>query len=186
MKSKKAGHPTLMMITIIFLVLASMSPITYANTEETNAGYLYVNGVAVEDFFDVYPGVTYSIKVCDLPPDIDSGHVLIRVSDESEWHEMSVIDGYSDPFDWTAPEAPEGTTYVVRFKDADLDPAHFFIAHGITKQVGHLFVIPEFPLGTGMSVLVMITSLAAFSILKSQNIFNIRKQPTSRAINEEK
>jgi len=159
-KARKAVLIGFMMFCSITLVFGSMTAVVYAGV----AGVLYVDGIAVVDQFDVYPGTTHSIHVCNLPSYMgDSGSVSIKVSDTDLWITVSVSGECTVPFDWTVPDAPYCTTYVVKYKDPDGTPPGAFNAQGTIGNTGHLHVVPELPLGTIGAIGAAIVSLVIFS-----------------------
>jgi len=157
----------LSLLALSVLCLASMISIAYAAPKDKGggpAGYLYVDGAAVNDKVDVYPGSVHSIQVRGLPAEINSGFVWIKVSDpESDWRKVSYSDGNTAPFGWTVPYAPESTTYVVQYKDWDGDPPWTYIAQGQIRETGHLHVVPEIALGAAGSLVIAIAALAVFA-----------------------
>lgn len=177
MKSTKRMQLILCIFTLICLHLPTMISTASTTSGVSTAGYLCVDGDLVEGFLEVYPGTTHSIQVCGLPPEIDSGAVLIKVSDpESDWQTVPVVDcggnKCTQPFDWTAPDVEEPTTYVVQYKDSDGNPSKTFVAEGTIKKRGHILVIPEFTLGTMAPIIAMLTGLTALSIKKRGPLVN--------------
>jgi len=148
---------------ISFVLLPMMS--VYADGGGP-AGYLWVDGVQVDFQFDVYPGTTHLIKVCDIPEIIDSGYVWIKVSDDaSTWQKVAYDEDTdcTDEFEWVAPDDPFCTTYVVNYKDWDGDPDCVYVAMGLLSTTGHLHIIPEFALGTIMPIISTISGLVVYS-----------------------
>ena len=172
--SKKVILLSFLMLCTITLVVGSMIATVYGGGP---AGTLWVDGVEVAKQYDVYPGTTHTIQVCDLPDDIgDSGSVEIKVSDSDVWMVKSVSDHCTEVFEWTAPDAPYCTTYVVQFKDTDGDPPGTFIAQGSVFNTGHLHIIPEIPFGTISTIFAMLLGLGTIFIFSkpstTKNITN--------------
>ena len=173
--SRKNMLSLLLMISLATIFLSSLLTLAYATNQGSNgggpAGILWVsndgvNFVAVEFHYDVLPGTHLWIKVCNIPEEIDSGQVLIMVSNPgSSWQLVSYggENRCTDPFEWIAPNAPYCTTYTVHYKDADGDPTHTYIAQGTVMNTGHLHIVPEFALGTIMPIASTLLGLVLYS-----------------------
>lgn len=185
--SKKAVIISILTLSLICTAFASMISIVNAKKVNENckngfpAGHLWVayddDGVPgtwyrVEQQFDVIPGVTYWIKVCDIPWFLGDT-ILIKVCNEEDWTREVDVKGderCSEPFAWVCPDADYCTTYVVQYRRLktcvcqDHIPPCVFVAKGTMCKPAHLHVIPEFAFGPGMSVLAMLTGLAIFMI----------------------
>jgi len=90
--SKKAVIISILTLSIICTTFALTITIAHAMT----GGILWVNDgtgwVAVDKQFDVLPGVTYSIKVCNIPT-ILGNQIFIKVSNEDGWTRSVSVSG---------------------------------------------------------------------------------------------
>jgi hypothetical protein len=188
MVTKRGAAISLLTISILLTFIASIITVSYAvkPPKPPPPGLLEVlidSTWTPIDKYDVYPGVTYSLKITNIPLQ-DGTLIQIKVANE-DWSESrlrTVTGGIIDPFDWTCPDVKPSNTYVVQYRvltpyvdhykpdsyvPPGYKPGNVEVVGGLEHK-GHLHVIPEFAFGTAMALLSLFSGLGIYTKFRKQ------------------
>ena len=173
-------------VALISIVLLSLTCVViFANAKK--GGILYYwddtagDYLPVDKFYDVLPGLTYKLKVCDIPGELGA-IVFLKVSTEdddtngyTEWYPVGTPRCIE--FEWTCPsDAYYCNTFVVQLKEGVEDDPYkpkggAYIVEGVMSgedKPAHLHVIPEYTFGTAMAMLSLFSGLGAYMKLRKK------------------
>ena len=145
-------------------IMFSLS-VAVVSSDPDHMGHLWVDTIGPINTVDVLPGSPHELVVHDL--DASWTSCQVKVSNENTWRTVTVSGGVTALFNWQCPvDAKFDDEYVVQVKH---DSSPTYVVYGIIQMNAKLHVIPDVPLGTGMSVTVLLGSLAVFWVFRRRN-----------------
>ena len=166
----------IVLVSILLVSLSFVVIVAYA----AKGGILYYydddpytpDWIGVDKFYDVLPGQTVKLKVCDIPVELGD-IVFLKVSNEegwTDWYEVGTPRCIA--FEWTCPtDAYYSNTFVVQLKKGVEDDPYkpkgsTYIVEGVLSGEGkpaHIHVIPEYAFGTIMAMLSLFSGLGIYT-----------------------
>ena len=167
--------PKIVLVSILLVSLSCVVIIAYA----AKGGTLYYyddeyvpKWIGVDKFYNVEPGQTVDLKVCDIPEELGD-IVFLKLSTEKGWTDWYEV-GTSRciVFTWTCPSDDYYvTSFVVQLKKGVEDDPYkpkgsTYIVEGVMSGEGkpaHIRVIPDYAFGIVMGTLSVFSGSGIYS-----------------------